>query len=60
MKTSGVIKYLLIGLLVTGIAGAEVFHELAGSDASGGAVCMGPQGLKDTLRDMIIQHMQSH
>ena len=53
-------KYLLIALLLASIAGAEFFHELAGGDAPGAAMCMAPEGQAQALRDALLAHLKSH
>ena len=52
-------KYLWLLLLVASVAGLEFFHEFAGGDAPG-AVCMAPESQQQALRDVLIQHLQSH
>ena len=53
-------KYLLIAVLLASLAGAEFFHELSANDAHGTAVCMGPEGKAEAIRDVLLAHLRSH
>ena len=55
-----VVKCLLVGLLVAGIAGVEFLHELSSGDEPGAAVCTAPQASQEAFRDLLVQHLQSH
>ena len=54
-------KYLLIALVLTAIAGLETLHVLAGDDAPDIiAACMAPEGKATAIRDALLAHLRGH
>ena len=52
-------KYVLL-IVVGALAGLEYWHERTSGELPGASVCLGPQATHEALRDVLLQHMQSH
>jgi len=53
-------KYWWVVLIVASVAGLEFFHEFGSGDAPGAAVCLAPDSQQQAMRDILVQHLQSH
>ena len=53
-------KFLWVVLIIASVAGLEFYHEFGSGDAPGAAVCVAPQAQQQAMRDILVQHLQSH
>lgn len=53
-------KYLLLTLLLTTIAGLEFVHAISDQHVPGANMCMSDDGKVETVRDMLSAHFRNH
>jgi len=53
-------KYLWVMLFIASVASLEFLHEFRGKEGAGAAVCLAPDSQHQAVRDVLIQHLQTH